>query len=230
MSMTSEQPSEPQPVITTMPLGSWQTNCHIVHVPQGPDPHGCWLVDCGQAPKLLLDAIATRGLQPRGILLTHCHVDHIMGIDDAQARFGPLPILCHALERDFNGDPLLNLSGFAGGPEVRVSAPSAYVADGDTVDLCGSRWTVRHVPGHSPGSVAYVHGPSKQALTGDTLFAGSIGRFDFPTSDGAALKRSVLDVLMKLPDDMRISPGHGPATTIGRERQTNPYVRSPASW
>jgi glyoxylase-like metal-dependent hydrolase (beta-lactamase superfamily II) len=113
---------------------------------------------------------------------------------------------------------------------VRVTPPDRFVGDGDTLELAGTRWLVRHVPGHSPGSVAYVHLPSRQALVGDTLFAGSIGRFDFPTSDGAALKRSILEVLMRLPDDLEIRPGHGPATSIGAERLQNPYVRSPGSW
>ncbi len=227
---SSTSPSEPRPAIITCPLGTWQTNCHAVHVPDGTDPKGCWIVDCGQHPAPLIAAIRERGLTPRGILLTHCHLDHIMGIDTALSAFGTLPILCHALEREWNGDPNLNLSAFSGGMEVRVSPPTATVADGDTIDLCGTTWSVLHVPGHSPGSVAYLHLPSRQALVGDTLFAGSIGRFDFPTSDGTALKRSILERLMVLPDDLEIRPGHGPTTTIGRERRTNPYVRSPGSW
>jgi glyoxylase-like metal-dependent hydrolase (beta-lactamase superfamily II) len=219
-----------RPSIITMPLGAWQTNCHVVHVPGGPDPTGCWIVDCGQAPAPLLAAIKERRLTPRGILLTHCHVDHIAGIDAAIAAFGPLPVLCHERERDWNTEPLLNLSGYSGGPPVVVQAPTAFVHHGDTIDLCGSRWEVLHVPGHSPGSVAYVHRGSKQALTGDVLFAGSIGRFDFPTSNRDDLKRSVLEVLLREPDDLEIRPGHGPSTTIGRERTTNPYVRAPQGW
>ncbi|MDZ4830952.1 MAG: MBL fold metallo-hydrolase [Phycisphaerae bacterium] len=221
---------EHRPVVTTFPLGSWQTNCHVVHVPSGSTPKDCWIVDCGESPQPLFAFIEREGLRPVGIALTHCHVDHIKGIDQALSRFGALPILAHELERDFNAEPTLNLSAFAGSGDVSVTAPTAFVADGDVVDLCGSRWTVRHVPGHSPGSVAYVHLPSKQALVGDTLFKDSIGRYDFPTSDGRALKRSVLEVLMSLPDDLEIRPGHGPASTIGRERRANPYVVRPQMW
>jgi glyoxylase-like metal-dependent hydrolase (beta-lactamase superfamily II) len=222
--------TEPRPTITSMPLGSWQTNCHIIHVPEGPRPKECWIVDCGERPAPLFEMIDRKGLKPVGIALTHCHVDHIAGIDQALSRYGRLPVICHVAERDFNATPNLNLSAFAGGNEVSMTAPTAFVAEGETIDFAGSTWTVRHVPGHSPGSVAYLHLPSRQALTGDTLFAGSIGRFDFPTSDGAALRRSITDVLMKLPDDLQIRPGHGPMTTIGNERRTNPYVLHPAAW
>lgn len=223
-------PADPRPTIRGVALGMWQTNCYVVHVPDGPDPKGCWIVDCGQRPQPLFALIDRDGLRPRGVLLTHCHVDHIMGVDEAIAKYGTMPILCHAIEREWNGDPMLNLSGFVGGMEVRVSAPTAFLADGQAIDLCGSRWQAIHVPGHSPGSLAYVHRPSRQAISGDVLFAGSIGRFDFPGCDGAALKRSVTQVMMGLPDDMTIHPGHGPSTTIGRERRTNPYVLRPAGW
>lgn len=229
------QPAEPPfadatPTIRGVALGMWQTNCYVVRVPHGPDPKGCWIVDCGQRPQPLFAEIDREGLAPRGILLTHCHVDHIMGIDQAISKYGPLPILCHDAEREWNGDPILNLSGFTGGMEVRVTAPTATLAHGDRVDLCGSKWDVLHVPGHSPGSLAYVHRASKQAISGDVLFAGSIGRYDFPGCDGRALRRSVMEVMLGLPDDITIHPGHGPATTIGRERRGNPYVLHSAAW
>lgn len=211
-----------------MPLGDWQTNCHVVFVPDDAERRA-WIVDCGDRPEPLFAEIDRRGLRPEAILLTHCHVDHIMGIDRALARYGRLPIVAHPAEATWNGEPMLNLSAFAG-MEVRVTAPEVFVEDDSTLDLAGTRWLVRHVPGHSPGSVAYLHLPSRQALVGDTLFAGSIGRFDFPSSDGAALKRSILEVLMRWPDEVEIRPGHGPTSTIGAERRSNPYVRSPQTW
>jgi len=83
---------------------------------------------------------------------------------------------------------------------------------------------VVHAPGHSPGGVLFIHDASNQAIVGDTLFAGSIGRIDFPTSDPEAFRQTILKVMMNLPDDLAIHPGHGPATTIGQERTTNPFV------
>lgn len=224
------QVSEPRPRIDARPLGMWQTNCHVVSVPGGPDPTGCWIVDCGQRPQPLIALIRNAGLSPRGILLTHCHLDHIMGIDEVLNAFGPMPILCHELEREWNGEPLLNLSAMSPAGEVRVTAPTATLADGATLDLCGTQWKALHVPGHSPGSLAFVHLPSRQAISGDVLFAGGIGRFDFPTANPAHLRHSVVEVMMGLPDDLTIYPGHGPTTTIGRERRTNPYVLRPNAW
>lgn len=218
------------PTVRAFAIGDWQTNCHVVHVPDGPSPRDCWIVDCGQRPEPMFEYIDRERLTPKGILLTHCHLDHIMGIDAALARYGPMPILCHEAEAAFNTHPVLNLSAFGGREPVVVAAPTALLADGDTIDLCGSTWRVLHVPGHSPGGIALVHDDSRQALVGDTLFAGSIGRFDFPTSDRGALQRSVVTTLMSLPDDTKVLPGHGPATTIGRERRTNPYVLQPTRW
>jgi glyoxylase-like metal-dependent hydrolase (beta-lactamase superfamily II) len=228
---------DPRPEITTFALGDWQTNCHVVRVPGARPPHDpreCWIVDCGQRPRPLIEHVRAAGLRPVAIILTHAHVDHIAGVDEAIAAFGPLPVLAHEAERDFHGEPLLNLSAFAG-REVRSSPPTAFLKDGDRLELAGSRWLVRHVPGHSPGSIALVHvdgGPADPpvALVGDTLFAGSIGRVDFPTSDPADLKRSLRDVLLELPDATRVLPGHGPETSVGAERRTNPFLLDPDAW
>jgi glyoxylase-like metal-dependent hydrolase (beta-lactamase superfamily II) len=110
------------------------------------------------------------------------------------------------------------------GMPVTVTEPDHTLRGGGTLELDGLLWRVVHAPGHSPGGVLYVHDESKQAIVGDTLFAGSIGRMDFPSSDPAALRLTISEVLMGLPDDMTIYPGHGEVTTIGRERTTNPFV------
>jgi glyoxylase-like metal-dependent hydrolase (beta-lactamase superfamily II) len=129
----------------------------------------------------------------------------------------------HEAEAGFCSDPLLNLSALTGAP-VTVTEPDHHLRDGDTLDLDGTTWRVRHTPGHSPGGVLFVHDESAQAIVGDTIFAGSIGRHDFPTSNAADLFRSLRDVVMTLPDATRLYPGHGPVTTVGRERRTNPYL------
>ena len=201
-------------------LGDYATNCFVVSVPGSRD---CWIVDCGFDPDEMLDWIESQNLKPVAILLTHCHVDHIAGLDEALRRFGPVPVYVHEDESGFCSEPMMNLSALSGMP-VTVTEPDRTMKDGDELALSGTRWRVVHTPGHSPGGIAIVNDESKQAIVGDTLFAGSIGRFDFPTSDVDALRKSVQQTVMALPDDMTIHPGHGPASTIERERRTNPYV------
>jgi hydroxyacylglutathione hydrolase len=213
------------PTITPFVLGDYQTNCFVVTASRAASGEvgACWIVDCGLEPDEMFEWIDRNNLKPAAILLTHSHLDHIAGVDQALSRFGKLPLYIHEAEADFCSDPMLNLSALIGMP-VTCTEPNHYLKNGDTLRLGDSSWRVLHTPGHSPGGACFIHDESKQAIVGDTLFAGSIGRFDFPTSDPDALRNTIQNVLMKLPDDMTIYPGHGPKTTIGRERRTNPYV------
>jgi hydroxyacylglutathione hydrolase len=194
-------------------LGEYQTNCFVVTTPGSKD---CWIVDCGFEPNEMLEFIEREGLNPIAILLTHAHSDHIAGIDEAINRFGKLPIYLHEAEAEWCENPLLNLSGMVGMP-VRVTAPTNLMKGGETLELNGTEWRVIHTPGHSPGGVCFIHDESQQAIVGDAIFAGSIGRIDFPTSDPGKMRHTIFDVLMKLPDETVIYPGHGPKSTVGRE-------------
>jgi len=212
--------NDQMPHIHPFVLGDYQTNCFVVTTPGS---RNCWIVDCGFQPSEMLDFVESEGLQPEAILLTHAHSDHIAGIDEAIKRFGNKPIFLHESEAEWCANPMLNLSGMVGTP-VSVSPPTDLLKGGETLDLNGNEWRVIHTPGHSPGGVCYVHEPSQQAIVGDAIFAGSIGRIDFPTSSPNDMRHTIFEVLMKLPDDMVIYPGHGPKSTIGRERRSNPFV------
>ena len=193
------------PVIDTFVLGDYMTNCHVVTTP-GHDT--CWIVDCGIDPDVMLDAIEQRNLTPTALLLTHAHVDHMAGVDAALARFGDMPMYLHEAERAWTSDAMLNLSALGGRP-VTCRDATNLLHGGETLNLNGTTWDVIHAPGHSPGSVVFAHRPSNQAIVGDTLFAGSIGRYDFPTSSHEDLRHTIAQVMMALPDDMTIHPGHG---------------------
>ena len=209
------------PEITSFALGDYQTNCFVVTVPPSPR---CWIIDCGYEPNALFNHIEHAGLEPVALLLTHAHSDHMASVDAARTRFGNLPVSLHRAETAFLTEPMLNLSAMLGVP-VTAAPPDVLLDGGETLELEGTHWRVVHAPGHSPGSVLFIHDASNQAIVGDTLFAGSIGRSDFPTSDVDDLRHTITQTMMALPDDMTIHPGHGPKTTIGTERQSNPFVR-----
>ena len=204
--------------ITPFVLGDYQTNCHVVT--SGDD---CWVVDCGYSPDVLIEYLQTNSLTPSAILLTHCHADHIAGLDQLRNVIGNVPVMCHESEADWNMSPMLNLSGLGGMP-ITAEPPDGFLTPGKEITLGESSWKVLHAPGHSPGSICFVNHETNQAIVGDTLFAGSIGRHDFPTSNVEDLRYTISEVLMALPDETIIYPGHGPSSTIGHERKTNPFV------
>jgi len=209
--------------IQTFCLGQWQTNCYVLSVGRS-----CWIVDAGFDPEPMLDHIAARGLKLEKVVLTHGHLDHIAGLTAVRHRHPDVPILIHADEEDFLTDTRLNLSAAFVQPVVAPEATD-LLQHGDAIELAGVKFGIRHTPGHSPGGITLVQPEHNVAIVGDTLFAGSIGRYDFPTSDGQTLMRSIREQLLTLPDDTRVLPGHGPETTIARERAANPYLNQPTA-
>ncbi len=215
--------------IDSFPLGPYETNCHLVWVEQeGDDPsqeHPAWIIDAGFSPEPMLAKAKQLRLRPERILLTHAHADHIAGLDAVRAAYPGVPVSIHSAERGWLASPELNLSAGFGAP-ITVEPPEQTLEDGQALDLAGSHWKVLHVPGHSPGSCVFYCEAADVAIVGDTLFNGSIGRTDFPTSDHDALIRGIREKLYALDGDTRCLPGHGPATTIDHEKATNPFVRA----
>ncbi|MCB9844491.1 MAG: MBL fold metallo-hydrolase [Phycisphaeraceae bacterium] len=214
--------SEPHPTLTGFSLGPFETNCYVVAVPDCPV---CWIVDAGFGPSDLIDFVQDQALVPDAVILTHAHADHIAGVDSVLASFPGTRLLIHEAERAWLDDPQQNLSASMGF-SVTCRDATGTIAEGDVLSIGGTHWRVLHTPGHSPGGISLVHDASHQVLVGDALFAGSIGRTDFPTSDHALLERSIRQKLYALPAETVVFPGHGPTTTIGRERLSNPFVRA----
>ncbi|MBX9623236.1 MAG: MBL fold metallo-hydrolase [Gemmataceae bacterium] len=185
-----------------------------------------FVIDPGFEPDLILEALADRGLTAAALVCTHGHSDHIAGNADLKAAFPDAPLLIGAGDAPMLTDPELNLSAAFG---MAVTSPPAdrLLKGGEKITLAGIELEVRDIPGHSPGHVVYLIRETTplMVLGGDVLFRGSIGRTDFPGGSFPELKRHVERVLWPLPPDTVVYPGHGPATTVGHEKRTNPFLR-----
>ncbi len=212
-------------VVEGMTLGPFETNSYIVYRQGAGRGSVCWIIDPSFGPGPLIERVRELGLKPSAIVLTHAHADHIAGVDEVLRELGEVPVLVHEAERAWLGDAVKNLS-LLGGMPVTARGPTGVVREGDELKLGDDvAWTVLHTPGHSPGGITLYHPRSAMAIVGDTLFAGSVGRFDFPGSDGPTLERSIREKLYRLPEETVIYPGHGPTSTIGKEKRSNPFVR-----
>lgn len=193
----------------------------------------CWLlwdeatreavvVDPGEGSDEILAAIAARHLVVRAIWLTHAHIDHILGVTALREATGA-PVSLHPADRRWY-DSLPEQGRFFGMTGLEpLDPPEHALADGDQVAVGSHRFLVRHVPGHAPGHVAFLG--DGVAVSGDVLFLDSIGRTDLAGGDHPTLLRSITEVLLPLPDATRVLSGHGPETTIGRERRLNPFLQ-----
>jgi hydroxyacylglutathione hydrolase len=215
--------------IRGVPLGVYQTNAYLLWIDSPERP--CWVVDPGEdASRSLLPIIRAEGLDVQAIVCTHAHHDHIAGLEALRSALGDPPLYGHAQERAWYGDPSLNLSAYLDGPATSARAPDRTLAEGDELSLGPTQWRVMHLPGHSPGSVALHCPAANAAIVGDTLFAGSIGRSDLPGADPSTLAASLSRMLSELPDATAVHPGHGPSTTMGAERRSNPFLQRGMDW
>ena len=220
-------------LLTGFPAGMLQCNCYILAARAGSD---AIIVDPGQrAMGRIREILDENRLTPSAVLLTHGHVDHIWSAQKVADTYG-CPVYIHPEDRFILTDPI---KGF--GPRlaqlafgVLFSEPKQVVEldrDGDKLDLGGITVTVDHMPGHTRGSVVFrvSDGPADLAFTGDTLFKQSVGRTDLPGGSGRDLLDSIVTKLLVLDDDTVVLPGHGPQTTIGAERRTNPFLEGLSS-
>jgi glyoxylase-like metal-dependent hydrolase (beta-lactamase superfamily II) len=211
----------PDPKVICLTNGAFAENCYLVADPATSE---AVLIDPGEEPGLFLGRLAAERLTLRAVWLTHGHLDHILGVDEIVTRTGA-PVYLHPADRPLY-DAAPQQGAWLGIPAPVPPAPDRELADGDTLSVGKLTFTVRHLPGHSPGGVAIIgHGV---AFVGDALFAGSIGRTDLPGGDPETLLRGIRNVLLALPDETVVYSGHGPETTIGEERRTNPFLTGAA--
>ena len=217
-------------LIAGFPAGSWGTNCYVVAPGEGEE---CVVVDPGQDAAGGVDEIVREyRLRPVAVLLTHGHIDHVFSVVPVCGAHG-VPAYIHPDDRALLTDPAKGLGvaigQLLGGLEFTEPDDVRELADGAALHLAGLELTVDHAPGHTPGSVTFRTpgadgGDPPVLFSGDLLFAGSIGRTDLPGGDHATILRSLARVCLPLPADTAVLPGHGPTTTIGQERASNPFL------
>ncbi|WP_180272709.1 MBL fold metallo-hydrolase [Konateibacter massiliensis] len=201
-------------------LGPVRTNCYIVY---NDDTKEAVVVDPADNGMYIKNMLEKQNLNIQAILLTHGHFDHIMAVEFLKNTY-QVPILVHEEEKQILEDASKNLSGTMGGNAYIVKA-DRFLKDGEQLELLGTKIKVLHTPGHTAGGACYLFEEENMLFSGDTLFAGSVGRTDFPTGSMSTLVRSIKDKLMVLADDMAVYPGHESETTIGNERKFNPFIR-----
>jgi hydroxyacylglutathione hydrolase len=204
-----------------IPVTPFQQNCTLLWCAR--TMRGV-VIDPGGDLERVHDAIAKTKVTVEKIWLTHGHIDHAGGAAELKESLGV------AVEGPHRADAflldLLPASGLKFGMfAARVVAPDRWLDEGDRVEVGEVAFEVRHCPGHSPGSVAFINTDERFAVVGDVLFRGSVGRTDLPGSDPAALMASIKNKLMPLDDDVAFICGHGPTSTIGQERASNPFLR-----
>jgi hydroxyacylglutathione hydrolase len=203
--------------VVQIPNGRFVQNCYLV-ADEG--SRQCAVIDPGEEAALIGRTLTDLGMRLVAIWLTHAHIDHVLGVPELKRLTGA-PVYLHPADR-----PLYDrvagqavVLGIRAGP---LPPPDRAFAHGDVVRVGDLAFTVRHTPGHSPGSVSLVG--SEVVFVGDVLFQGSIGRSDLPGGDSETLLQSIQRELLSLPDDTIVYSGHGPQTTVGRERGANPFL------
>jgi hydroxyacylglutathione hydrolase len=201
-------------------IGAYQTNCYILHNEQAGD---CVIIDAGLDPGRLISFIEQQKLNPVAVVLTHGHIDHIAAVPALREQFPAMKVYIHSLDAEMLTEPLANLSVLSG-YDFSTEQADCLLNDGDTIEQAGIKLKVLHTPGHTPGGISLYLQKQKVVFAGDALFEDSVGRTDFPGGNMEQLLNGIKEKLLTLSADTKVYPGHGPATTIGREKAHNQYL------
>lgn len=213
-------------IVQGFPVGMLQANCYIL---------GCRetgegiVIDPGDYGDQIVARIEKLGLNIVAIPNTHAHFDHILAVNDVR-KATSAPFWLHVDDEPVLARQQEMVRLWMGYDPGTMPVIDGFIQTGETVRFGKQELEVRLAPGHSPGSVVFIHHASQQVFAGDVLFAGSVGRFDLPGADGPTLLRSIREQLLTLPDDYTVHPGHGLATTIGHERRSNPFLQPGAEY
>lgn len=208
----------PSPMrVEAVTVGAFEENCYLV---VDAASKSAALIDPGDDASRIIAMVERQGVTPDAVWLTHAHLDHIGAVEAVRRRWPGIPVSLHPADTPIYERGAASAAAY-GLPFEQPAPPDRELAEGQVLEAGGLRFAVWHVPGHAPGHVAFVgHGV---VFGGDCLFAGSVGRTDLPLAEPARFVGS-LDRLMELPDGTTVYPGHGPPTTIGRERASNPFL------
>lgn len=207
--------------VEIMPVTPFQQNCSVIICEE---TNKAAIVDPGGEVDRIKAHLEKLGVIPEKILITHAHIDHAGGTHDLSEALG-LPIEGPHTEDQFWIDKLSDQSRMFQFPEAKEFVPTRWLKHNDEVTVGNVKLEVRFCPGHTPGHVVFINHQHKLCWVGDVLFKGSIGRTDFPRGDHATLINSIKENLLSLEDDYRFISGHGPVSSIGEERNTNPYIQ-----
>lgn len=203
-------------------LGAYETNCYVLRSNQ--EAQDCLIIDAGLEAEELIDLLKKNQLNPVAVVLTHGHIDHIGGVAILRECYPDIKVYIHKLDAEMLTEAHSNLSILAG-EQFSTEPAEVIIEDESVIDEAGIQLQVLHTPGHTPGGICLYSQDEGAVFTDDTLFAESIGRTDFPKGSMSELLKSIKDKLLSLPDDTVVFPGHGPVTTLGREKAHNQYLQ-----
>lgn len=203
-------------------LGEFQTNCYVAR--RSETDKDCLIIDAGLQPDQLVDFLKDRQLNPSALILTHGHIDHIGGLNKLRQHYPNLKVYIHPEDAEMLTGTKNNLSQLTG--MIATTEPADFtLTDGQLIEQVGLKLKTIHTPGHTPGGICLYSKENRTAFVGDTLFADSVGRTDFPGGNMSQLLKSIKEKILTLPPETTVYPGHGQPTTIAREMAANPFLQ-----